>query len=184
VIIETTGITPLMVVDARPPEAVLGSFLDWAGAETLLVVHNAPFDCNFVVATCRRAGMPEPDNPVVDTLEWARQVDLPVKSRRLGMLAQHFGVAMNESHRALADARAVGGILNGLLQATGTPAAALPLRARTMVAMAAQGQAEWLEPATPRQLDYLRSLGASREQLDGLTKRKASTLIDTLKNRR
>ena len=66
-----TNITNDMVKDAPELEPKLREFIDFIG-DAVLVAHNARFDMGFIQAACRRLGMPEVKNPVLDTLELAR----------------------------------------------------------------------------------------------------------------
>lgn len=115
-----TGITQSMVAGAPPLEEVLPRLLAFLDAEpdTVLVAHNAAFDTGFLKAACARHGREWPGHPVVDTLRLARAVLWRGETRnhRLATLATYFGVATTPDHRALNDARATAGVLNGLIE--------------------------------------------------------------------
>ncbi|NYE48736.1 DNA polymerase-3 subunit epsilon [Spinactinospora alkalitolerans] len=119
-----TGITQAMVAPAPPIEAVLPSFLEFAGlgGDTVLVAHNAPFDVGFLKAACAEHGHAWPGPPVVDTVPLARRLVTKeeVPNHKLGTLAGFFGVPDRPTHRALDDARATVGVLNGLLERLGS----------------------------------------------------------------
>ncbi|XWX05090.1 helicase C-terminal domain-containing protein [Aggregatilineales bacterium SYSU G02658] len=100
---ETTHITGIRQEDLRG-KPTLADFLptlrEFIG-DAAIVAHNASFD----VAFLRRVGLLRA-NPVIDTLELA-SVLLPRMPRYgLGSLAASLGIAMEEEHRALADAKA------------------------------------------------------------------------------
>jgi len=97
------------LADAPPAAEVLPDFLRFlerAGGPPLLA-HNAAFDAGFLGMELARAGLAPPTAPIVDTLPIAR-VALPgLRSHRLDLLVEHFGLAPALTHRALADAEAV-----------------------------------------------------------------------------
>ncbi|BBL80696.1 hypothetical protein RxyAA322_25500 [Rubrobacter xylanophilus] len=113
-----TGITDEMVAGAPPAAEVIPRFEEFAEG-SVLVAHNASFDCSFVAAA--RGGCPLP-NPVLDTLRLARLLVPGLRRYRLSALAAHFGVRQAPNHRALADAAATAGVflhLVRLLRAAG-----------------------------------------------------------------
>ena len=88
----------------------------------LLVAHNArQFDAGFLQAEYRRLGRELPDDwRFVDTLPLARKTlsknTVPGGSYKLESLAGHFGVTVDgAAHRAEADARMLGDVLQGLV---------------------------------------------------------------------
>jgi DNA polymerase-3 subunit epsilon len=91
----------------------------------LPVAYNAPFDRGFLLAEIKRAapkGMTLGDMPPaarddvawVDPLVWAREILKELKSRRLGDVAKHLGIPLEQAHRAAGDAEATGRVLLGL----------------------------------------------------------------------
>ncbi len=105
---EVTQITTKMLKKAAPPKDVLIRWLDWLGPDAVLVAHNAPFDAEFLRASCERYSVPEPDIYVVDTLKWTRQLKLDTPDYKLGTLLEHFGLAgEGQLHRSLVDAKGV-----------------------------------------------------------------------------
>jgi DNA polymerase-3 subunit epsilon len=120
-ITELTGLTDDMLALAPPIATVLPALLGFT-AGRVVAAHNAPFDVGFLAAACGAAGLTWPTAPVLDTLALARALTTEdeVPDRRLGTLAQHFGVPDTPCHRALADARATAAVLGILLgRATG-----------------------------------------------------------------
>lgn len=67
-----------------------------AGAE--LIIHNAPFDIGFLNAELTLAGLPELDNPVIDTLKLAKELH-PGKKNNLNALCDRYQI--DNSHRTL-----------------------------------------------------------------------------------
>lgn len=91
----------------------------------LPVAYNAGFDRGFLLAEITRAapqGMTPADLPPaarddvawVDPLVWAREILKELKSRRLGDVAKHLGVPLEQAHRAAGDAEATGRVLLAL----------------------------------------------------------------------
>jgi DNA polymerase-3 subunit epsilon len=111
-----TGITDDMVSRAPLTAPALRAFLTFADG-CVLVAHNAPFDLGFLTSACTASGVAWPPRAVVDTAVLARMVlgrqDVP--DYRLATLARYFGTRTAPCHRALADAKATGEVLIGLL---------------------------------------------------------------------
>jgi DNA polymerase-3 subunit epsilon len=111
-----TGISDAMVAGAPSIQAVLPSFLAFAGS-SVLTAHNAPFDLGFLIAACGDCGLRWPGFPVLDTVTLARQVlrEAEVPDCKLSTLASYFGSPTAPCHRALADARATAAVLHALI---------------------------------------------------------------------
>lgn len=82
------------------------------------VAHNERFDVGFLVEEWGRAGLGSLKLEAVDTLPLARALGLP---GRLGLLAGAVGVPLDDAHRALADTRALAGVLVALLERGARP---------------------------------------------------------------
>jgi DNA polymerase-3 subunit epsilon len=67
-----------------------------SGAE--LIIHNAPFDMGFLNAELARAGLPLLENPVIDTLKFAKELH-PGKKNNLDALCDRY--LIDNSHRTL-----------------------------------------------------------------------------------
>jgi DNA polymerase-3 subunit epsilon len=89
------------------------------------VAYNASFDRGFLLAELGRVGpegMTPGDMPPaarddvvwVDPLVWAREILKELQSRRLGDVAKHLGVPLEQAHRAAGDAEATGRVLLAL----------------------------------------------------------------------
>ncbi|WP_396126275.1 PolC-type DNA polymerase III [Anaerobacillus sp. CMMVII] len=109
-IIDLTGITDDMLVDAPEIEDVLKDFKTWIGDDTL-VAHNASFDMGFINAGFRKIGYSDCVNPVIDTLELARFLYPELKNHRLNTLCKKFDIELVSHHRAIYDAEATGYLL-------------------------------------------------------------------------
>jgi DNA polymerase III epsilon subunit family exonuclease len=92
-----------MVAEAPFFEDVLPQFFDFAGAD-VLVGHNIhKFDMNFLYRDAERYFGKTVSNDYIDTLKIAKICFPDWKHRRLGDLAEHYGISTRGAHRALAD---------------------------------------------------------------------------------
>ncbi|MFS9145119.1 PolC-type DNA polymerase III [Streptococcus infantis] len=107
---ELTGITDDHVKNAKPLIQVLKEFQEFC-KDTVLVAHNASFDVGFMNANYERHDLPKITQPVIDTLEFARNLYPEYKRHGLGPLTKRFGVALEHHHMANYDAEATGRLL-------------------------------------------------------------------------
>jgi DNA polymerase-3 subunit alpha (Gram-positive type) len=114
-IINLTGITDDLLVNAPEVEAVLKRFHNWVG-DAVLVAHNASFDMGFLNVGYKAIGLPKAPNPVIDTLELGRFLFPEMKNHRLNTLAKKLNVELTQHHRAIYDAEATGYILIKMLK--------------------------------------------------------------------
>lgn len=90
--------------DGHPFTEVLQSLLGFIG-DDWIVGHNVAFDIRFLIAECERAGIQPPAFRALDTMILSKSLLRDqVDSFRLEALAQHFGIAQHQFHRALPDA--------------------------------------------------------------------------------
>ncbi|HLQ97940.1 MAG TPA: PolC-type DNA polymerase III [Candidatus Dormibacteraeota bacterium] len=115
VIIDITGITDDMLVDAPEVEDVLKDFHEWVGDSTF-VAHNASFDIGFLNAGYKKINYDEITNPVIDTLELARFLLPELGNHRLNTLCKHLDVELTQHHRAIYDAEATAYLFWKLVQ--------------------------------------------------------------------
>lgn len=108
------GISAEMVESAPPIEAVLPEFLAFIG-ESPLVAHNAPFDMAFLNRALQLSGRSPLTNPVIDTLELAREVFPRSRSLKLEALCRLLGHEGARFHRALDDAKHLAAVFPALL---------------------------------------------------------------------
>jgi DNA polymerase-3 subunit epsilon len=118
------GIRDEDVAGCPPSAAVLPDFLRFISGAAL-VAHNAPFDVRVLSQELLRAGLPLPDNPVLDSCAIPRRLRVGVPDHRLATLAGAFRVPPRRAHRALEDARVCGELLRAYLRELGEPAEAL-----------------------------------------------------------
>jgi len=118
------GITDEELEGAPDFATVLPKLLDVLRGK-LPAAYNASFDRGFLLAEIGRAstkGLTAGDMPPaaredviwVDPLVWAREILKELKSRRLGDVAKHLGIPLEQAHRAAGDAEATGRILLNL----------------------------------------------------------------------
>lgn len=107
---ELTGITDEMLVGAPELSDVLRDFKSFIEGTTL-AAHNARFDIGFLQAGFRKFNLGEITNPVIDTLEMARNFVPGLKNYKLNTLCAHFGIELVSHHRAVYDAEATGHLL-------------------------------------------------------------------------
>ena len=99
------NITDEMVADAPAFEEVLQAFLCFI-ADDILVGHNInSFDMKFLYRDCDKYFGKTLTNDFVDTLKIAKMVFPDWKHRRLGDLAEYYGISTVGAHRALADCK-------------------------------------------------------------------------------
>lgn len=107
---ELTGITDNHVRGAKPIEQVLAEFQAFCEG-AVIVAHNATFDVGFMDANYERYGFPTISQPVIDTLEFARNLYPDYKRHGLAALTKRFGVSLEHHHMANYDAEATGRLL-------------------------------------------------------------------------
>lgn len=109
IIIELTGITDEMLVDADPIDNTILEFMEFVGDATM-VAHNAPFDVAFIKKNLRDKDI-DFNNQVLDTVPLARFLYPELKKVKLNIVAKHLGVSLENHHRAVDDAKATANIL-------------------------------------------------------------------------
>lgn len=107
---DLTGITDQHVKGAKPILQVLQEFQSFC-QDTVLVAHNATFDVGFMNANYERHDLPKITQPVIDTLEFARNLYPEYKRHGLGPLTKRFQVSLEHHHMANYDAEATGRLL-------------------------------------------------------------------------
>ncbi len=107
---ELTGITDNHVKGSKPLLQVLQEFQAFC-QDAILVAHNASFDVGFMNANYERHGLPVISQPVIDTLEFARNLYPEYKRHGLAALTKRFQVSLEHHHMANFDAEATGRLL-------------------------------------------------------------------------
>lgn len=96
------GITDEMVVDAPGMAQVAPGLLDFIGNNSVVVLHNAPFDMSFLQSKLLRMKMPPISNLIIDTLGLAKR-EFGSGGNSLGQLAKRLSLERGTPHRALGD---------------------------------------------------------------------------------
>ncbi|MCW3009984.1 MAG: hypothetical protein JWO90_388, partial [Solirubrobacterales bacterium] len=109
-----TGISQAMVDEAPPAEAMLPDLAELLRGR-VLVAHSAQFDVRVLRQAFQREGLRWPDPPVLCTVALARRLAPLARQRKLGPLAEHLGVEVGVTHRALADAETCARVFCALL---------------------------------------------------------------------
>ena len=109
------GITDDMVADRPHFSLLLPGLIEFLG-DAVLVAHNAPFDCSFLDAALRHAGLPDLPNPVLDTVRLSRRLFPDFERHDLESLCTAHRIPRDRGHRALDDARATAALLGHLLE--------------------------------------------------------------------
>ena len=108
-IIELTGINDDMIRDAQSIEDILPRFLEFIG-DSVVVAHNANFDCSFISKNCNDLGL-KFSPTIVDTVPLCRFLYPELKSVKLNLVAKYLGIKLDSHHRAVDDAKATADIL-------------------------------------------------------------------------
>ncbi|MES3039248.1 MAG: 3'-5' exonuclease, partial [Bdellovibrionota bacterium] len=146
-------ITNDMVVGKPTIDTLLAAFAEFCGDE-LLVAHNAPFDCQFLVSDIKKFETPAPRGIVVDTLPIARKVVPGLANYKLGTLITHFKIPSGQYHRAEEDATYCGNLFENLVKRISINGQ--PPQVENLVALT--GKPEFRFPQIekqPKQLDLL-----------------------------
>jgi DNA polymerase-3 subunit epsilon len=104
------GIDDDMVSGAPDAHEALSAFFEFMRG-CVAVAHNAPFDVGVTAVEASRAGLPLPEETVLDSVGLARACLPGLANHRLSTLAEALGVDDSPLHRSLADARVVARIV-------------------------------------------------------------------------
>jgi DNA polymerase-3 subunit epsilon len=105
--IRVHNITDSMVKSAETIKPVLEQFLEFCGADSILIAHNALFDISFIGCEMDRVGLSLPNNQILDTVDIFRKFHPGLDSYSLLSLAQQFKISRTQNHRATDDAALV-----------------------------------------------------------------------------
>ncbi len=108
-----THIDPAELAKAPDAKSALKSFFDFVG-DDILAGHNVSFDVGFINHHSVLSGGFVLGKPNWDTAEISRAYLPYVNDHRLGTLVQHFGIKLENAHRADADATATGELVVAL----------------------------------------------------------------------
>lgn len=109
VITELTHITDEMLKGMPKLDTVLPEFMAFVDGAPV-VAHNATFDCSFIRHYCKEMGLPF-DSLILDTLALSRMLLTDIKKHNLKAVTKYLKIALNDHHRAVADAEATSRVL-------------------------------------------------------------------------
>jgi DNA polymerase-3 subunit epsilon len=112
-VVKITGITDADL-EGQPRFSEVASILQSLLEGRTLVAYNAPFDRGFLVQELARVGTQLPPVQWLDPLVFARQMQKGQGPMKLGAVAKRLGIALEEAHRAIADAECAGRVLLAL----------------------------------------------------------------------
>ncbi len=101
------GITDQMLATQPSTAQALAAFLAWLPANTTLIAHNAPYDCDILTWEFQHAGLPLPTFPVMDTCQMAKALAETADNKLQTLINHHRLRRVGSAHRALPDADAV-----------------------------------------------------------------------------
>lgn len=113
---ELTRITDNDILGSKPLKKVLQEFQVFCKG-TILIAHNATFDYGFMNLNYEKNNLSRITEPVIDTLEFARNLLPDLKRYGLGQLTKKFNINLGAAHhRADSDAEATGRLYYALLE--------------------------------------------------------------------
>lgn len=119
-IVNLTGITDEMLIDAPPISEVFPDFIEFIDRHehVHLVAHNAPFDIGFLKAAATQLSHIWPKYEVIDTVKLARRVieRSEIENYKLGTLSRFFNTKALPNHRALDDVKTTVEVLHRLIE--------------------------------------------------------------------
>jgi DNA polymerase-3 subunit epsilon len=115
---DVTRITGIKPEDLRgaPTFAAIAPALRARLQGRLLAAYNASFDRGFLLQELHRCGAEPPDAAWVDPLVMAKQLQRGQGKMKLGVVAERLGIALEEAHRAVADAECAALVLLALAE--------------------------------------------------------------------
>lgn len=112
--IKIHGIEEHMVADAPSMNEVYPQFMEYVG-DSILVAHNAAFDKKCLDMAAAAAGLPQINNPILDTLLLSYALHQEIEGHSLDAIAERMGITIEGRHTSLGDARATGHVFLGLV---------------------------------------------------------------------
>lgn len=178
-IVELTGITQDMLDDKPAIEELIGDILEFIGDYPILG-HNVNFDYGFLKKAAVNNGHTF-EKQGIDTLKLARRLLPEVEHKNLDYLCSYFGIDAGNSHRAYDDAVSAWKLFMRLYSVKPDDEGF-----NELITLSHSVKRD--VPSTPAQRRYLMALinmhGINiREDIDSLTKSRASKLIDGIISR-
>ncbi|MEG2039445.1 MAG: PolC-type DNA polymerase III, partial [Oscillospiraceae bacterium] len=114
-IVELTGITDEMVKNAPSEREAVTAFYEFCGEDSILIAHNAEFDCSFIRAAAKRLLLPF-DFVYIDTVAISRVLFKGLSNHKLDTVAKHLKCNNFNHHRASDDATVLSEIFLKMLE--------------------------------------------------------------------
>ena len=111
---QLTSINDMMVMNEPAVDVVLPEFLKFCEG-ACLVAHNADFDTSFIIRKAAELGI-EYEPAYLDTVTLSQFLVPNIHNFKLETLCKHFGVSLENHHRAVDDAEATAGIFLKLVE--------------------------------------------------------------------
>ena len=117
IITKITNITDDMLKGKAKEEDAFKRFKEWY-KDSVMVAHNAKFDCSFVESCYKKYDLGEFKNPVIDTMELDKVLNPEVFRHSLSACVKRYNVEFDEEghHRADYDAKGTAILLHKMLQ--------------------------------------------------------------------
>ena len=112
------GITPSMVRNAPDFSELWPHISGFFTPESLVVAHNAPFDCSVLCRTLESYGMEAPHFNVIDTVKTSRNF-YSFADNKLDTICGNLDITLNHHHNSLDDSQACAEILLNQIQSFG-----------------------------------------------------------------
>lgn len=110
-ITQITGITDAMLKGQPNFSEKVPQIMEQLKKADFIVAYNAKFDRPFLESELARANVSLPDIPWVDPYIFICELDRYKKGKKLSDAAQRWGISLDNAHRAQADARAAGELM-------------------------------------------------------------------------
>lgn len=113
-----TGINQSMLEGCPTWQEVLPKFLKFID-KSILVAHNASFDCAFLREGCLKEGI-DLNWPAFCTLKLARELLPDLERKNLDTLAEYYNLTFESRHRSIGDVKVTSSVLKELLSNEGS----------------------------------------------------------------
>lgn len=131
---QVNHITNEMISKAPNEEIVIKKFVDFLGeaikCKVVIIAHNAKFDMSFLRDTLVRMGY-DADISYIDTLSLSRKYVKGLSDHKQPTVAEHFGIVMDQAHRAASDALTCGKVFLSITECMKQQAQVQPKQANT-----------------------------------------------------
>lgn len=106
---ELTGIREEEVQGGKDEKIAINEFMEWIG-ENIIVGYNVRFDIKFLNEALKRHGKGKLTNETYDVMQYVKKERMFLKNYHLETVLQAYGMESEVPHRALEDAKCIGGL--------------------------------------------------------------------------